>query len=163
MDLRTGPSADEGRTRPRSLRRSILAGPSPTRAHDDDRLWLPPASPPRNGGAGKKESTDHHPNPACLRCEMQSSTSSFDRYNGARTADDRSAGSGLKQICQSSASDQRARVDPYKSPTIAPAIARLESEPAVMLDPSRRVPQVAVPSGPRSLAPSQPVIRPAGV
>ena len=45
MGLRTGPSADERRTRPRSLRGPILARPSPSRAHDDDRLRLPPASP----------------------------------------------------------------------------------------------------------------------
>ena len=59
MDLRAGSSAAERRTRSRSLRGTILARPSPSCAHDDDRLRLPPASPPRNSEAGKKESTGH--------------------------------------------------------------------------------------------------------
>ena len=57
MDLRAGPSAAERRTRPRPLRGTFLAGPSPSCAHDHDRLRLPPASPPHKSEAGKKEST----------------------------------------------------------------------------------------------------------
>ena len=38
MDLRAGPSATERGTRPRPLRGTILARPSPSCAHDDDRL-----------------------------------------------------------------------------------------------------------------------------
>ena len=60
MGLRTGPPADERRTGPRSLRGPILARPSSARAHDDDRLRLPPASSPRRQG-GKK--TVHGPPP----------------------------------------------------------------------------------------------------
>src|ERR1700716_1086030 len=48
MDLRTGSPTAEGRTRSRSLRGTILASPSPPCAHDDDRVRLPPASPPCN-------------------------------------------------------------------------------------------------------------------
>src|SRR3981081_1279171 len=59
MDLRTGSPTAEGRTRSRSLRGTILARPSPPCAHDDDRVRLPPASPPCNCKAGKKESTGH--------------------------------------------------------------------------------------------------------
>src|SRR5215510_6352061 len=103
MGLRTGPSADERRTRPRSRRGAILARPSPSRAHDDDRLRLPPAPAPRRSEAGKKESKGHRLNPACLRCEMLSSASSCDRCGDAPTAEDRSTVSGLRPICQSSA------------------------------------------------------------
>ncbi len=56
MDLRAGSPAAERRTRSRSLRGTILARPSPSCAHDDDRLRLSPASPPRSSKAGKKES-----------------------------------------------------------------------------------------------------------
>jgi SRSO17 transposase len=37
-----------------SFRGTILARPTPSCAHDDDRVRLPPASPPRNSKAGKK-------------------------------------------------------------------------------------------------------------
>src|SRR5262249_30360067 len=45
MDLRAGSPAVERRTWSRSLRGPILAGPSPSCAHDDDRLRFPPVSP----------------------------------------------------------------------------------------------------------------------
>ena len=48
------PSATQGRTRPRSLRRPILASHASPRAHDDDRLRLPAKPPPRRGGRGRK-------------------------------------------------------------------------------------------------------------
>src|SRR5215813_15447508 len=57
MDLRAGSPAVERRTWSRSLRGTILAGPSPSCAHDDDRLRFPPVSPAQNSKAGKKEST----------------------------------------------------------------------------------------------------------
>src|SRR3979409_2655034 len=60
MDLRTGSPTAEGRTRSRSLRGTILARPSPPCAHDDDRVRLPPASPPCNCKAGKKDSSRDH-------------------------------------------------------------------------------------------------------
>jgi SRSO17 transposase len=44
----------ERRTRSRSLRGPIMARPSPSCAHDDDRLRLPPASPPSSNRAEKK-------------------------------------------------------------------------------------------------------------
>jgi SRSO17 transposase len=43
--LRAGSPAVERRTWSRSLRGPILAGPSPSCAHDDDRLRFPPVSP----------------------------------------------------------------------------------------------------------------------
>ena len=54
VDLRAGPSAAERRTRPRSLRGTILARSSSSRAHDNDRLRLPPTSPPYKGAAEKR-------------------------------------------------------------------------------------------------------------
>ena len=54
MDLRAGSPTAERRTRSRSLRGTILARPSPSCAHDNDRVRLPPVSPPCNSKAGKK-------------------------------------------------------------------------------------------------------------
>ena len=54
MDLRAGPSTTERGTWPRPIRREVLAGSSSSRAHDDGRLRLPPASPPHKSEAGKK-------------------------------------------------------------------------------------------------------------
>src|SRR6266581_2932780 len=105
MDLRAGSSATERGTRSRSLRRTILARPSSSRAHDNDRLRLPPASPSLKSEAGKKESTDHRLNQACQPFATPSSTSSFGRFSDARTAEDGSASdSSMSKICQSSAS-----------------------------------------------------------
>src|SRR6266705_7119961 len=105
MDLRAGSSATERGTRSRSLRRTILERPSSSRAHDNDRLRVPPASPSHQSEAGKKESTDHRLNQACQPCATPSSTSSFGRFSDARTAEDGSASdSSMSKICQSSAS-----------------------------------------------------------
>src|SRR5215831_10417265 len=57
MDLRAGAPTAQRRTRPRSLRRPVLAGPAPPCADDDDRLRFPSVSPAQNSKAGKKEST----------------------------------------------------------------------------------------------------------
>src|SRR6185436_10665273 len=103
LDLRTSASATEGRTRSRSLRGAIVAGPSPSRPHDNDCLCLPPASPPRKSETGKKESTDHRLNQACQRSVTPSPISCFDRLSDARTAEDGSTARRLKQISQSSA------------------------------------------------------------
>src|SRR4030088_2003540 len=78
MDLRAGSPAAERRTRSRSLRGTILARPSSPRPHDDDRVRLPPESPPRNSKAGKKESTDRRPSRLCQLCATPSSSSSLD-------------------------------------------------------------------------------------
>src|SRR5262245_29345902 len=59
MDLRAGAPAVERRAWPGSLRGPLLARSSSSRAHDDDRLRLPPVSPARNHEAGKKESAVH--------------------------------------------------------------------------------------------------------
>ncbi len=92
MDLRAGPSATERRARPRPLRGTILARPSSSCAHDNDRVRLPPASPPRKSEAGKKESTGHHLNQACQPCATPSPGSSFDCHlSDARAAEDGSA------------------------------------------------------------------------
>ena len=80
MDLRAGSPTAERRTRSRSLRGTILARPSPSCAHDDDRICLPPASPPFNSKAGKKESTGHRPSPLCQPCATPSSNSSLDHH-----------------------------------------------------------------------------------
>ena len=80
MDLRAGSPAAEGRTRSRSLRGTILARPSPSCAHDDDRICLPPASPPFNSKAGKRKSTGHRPSQLCQPCATPSSNSSLDHH-----------------------------------------------------------------------------------
>src|SRR6188472_1667426 len=80
MDLRAGSPTAERRTRSRSLRGTILARPSPSCAHDDDRICLPPASPPLNTKAGKKESTGHRPSRLCQPCATPSSNSSLDHH-----------------------------------------------------------------------------------
>ena len=85
MDLRAGSPAAERRTRSRSLRGTILARPSPSCAHDDDRVCLPPASPARNSKAGKKESTGRRLSQLCPPCVTPSSNSSLDyRRSDAR-------------------------------------------------------------------------------
>src|SRR6266581_7202692 len=87
MDLRTGSSAVERGTRPRPLRGAILARPSPSCTHDNDRLRLPSATSPQKSAAGKKESTDRRRNQACQPCVTPSSRSSLDCHrNAARTA-----------------------------------------------------------------------------
>ena len=88
MDLRAGSPAAERRTRSRPLRRAILARPASSCAHDNDRIRLPPASPPQNSKAGKKESTGHHLNRPCPPCAKPSSTYSLGHHrNDARTAE----------------------------------------------------------------------------
>ena len=64
MGLRAGPPADERRTRPRPFRGPILARPSPTRAHDNDRVRLPSASSPHPSEAGKKRINGPPPQPS---------------------------------------------------------------------------------------------------
>src|SRR6266540_4352276 len=85
LDLRAGSPADERRTRSRSLRGTILARPSPSCAYDDDRLCLPPTSPPRNSKEEKKEATSHRLSQLCPPCAKPSSNCSLDyRRSDAR-------------------------------------------------------------------------------
>src|SRR6478752_3960906 len=117
LDLRTGPSTTEGGTRSRSLRGTIVARASPSRAHDNDCLRHSPESPPRKSETGKKESTDHRLNQACRRCAKTSSISCFDRrLSGAHTVVNGSTTRRLKKICQSSA-----RVRTHKSGFVSAA------------------------------------------
>ena len=78
MDLRAGSPATERGTRSRSLRGPVVARSSPPRAHDDDRVCLPPASPPRSSKAAeKKESTGLRLSRLCPPCAAPSSSSSL--------------------------------------------------------------------------------------
>src|SRR6266536_2582796 len=62
-----------------------MARPSPSCAHDDDRLRLPPASPPSSNRAEKKESTGPRLSQLCQPCATPSSNSSLDyRRSDAR-------------------------------------------------------------------------------
>src|SRR6266571_3011182 len=99
MDLRAGSPAVERRTWSRSLRRPILAGPSPSRAHDDDRLRFPPVSPAQNRKAEKKESMGRRHNQPCQLCAKPSSNLSLDHLRiDAHTAEDGFAtGSGASK------------------------------------------------------------------
>src|SRR5438477_13206396 len=55
-----------------------MARPSPSCAHDDDRLRLSPASPPSSNSAEKKESTVPRLSQLCPPCATPSSNSSLD-------------------------------------------------------------------------------------
>src|SRR3974390_359509 len=89
MGLRAGSPATERRTWSRSLRGTILARPSSSRAHDNDRLRLSPASPPRSSKTEKKESADRPLNQLCPPFATPSSNSSLGyRRSDASTADD---------------------------------------------------------------------------
>src|SRR3974390_1579926 len=89
MGLRAGSPATERRTWSRSLRGTILAGSSSSRAHDNDRLRLPPASPPRSSKTEKKESADRPLNQLCPPFATLSLNSSLDhRRTDASNADD---------------------------------------------------------------------------
>src|SRR5512132_2956201 len=62
-----------------------MARPSPSCAHDDDRLRLPPASPPSSNSAEKKESTGPRLSQLCPPCATPFSNSSLDyRRSDAR-------------------------------------------------------------------------------
>src|ERR671923_128848 len=115
LDLRAGSPAAERRTRSRSLRGTILARPTPSCAHDDDRVRLPPASPSRNSKAGKKESTDRRPSRLCHPCATPSSNSSLDYRRGdARIAENRFAtSSGVNKSAKVVLEQEVAR-DPVK-------------------------------------------------
>src|SRR4029079_12673841 len=69
----------------------LLARPSSSRTHDNDRLRVPPASPPRTSGPEKKESTGLHLSRACQPYATPSSNSSFDHdRSDARIVEDKS-------------------------------------------------------------------------
>src|SRR5882672_6430774 len=117
MDLRTGPSAVERGTRALSLRGTILARPSSSRTHDNDRLRVPPASPTRTSGAEKKESTGLRLSRACRPYAKPSSNSSFDHdRSDARTAEDKSA--------KSSSVNKSAKVVLMPTAEIPPRVTR---------------------------------------
>src|SRR5208337_800498 len=73
LGLRTGSPAAQGRTRPRSLRRPLMARSSSPRTDDHDRLRLPPASSPRRRERGKKESCPARLSRRCRPYEKPSS------------------------------------------------------------------------------------------
>src|SRR4029077_5084428 len=77
------------------LRGTVLARPSPSCAHDDDRLRLPPASPAGNSKAGKNESTGRRLSQLCPPYATPSSNSSLDyRRSDARIVENGFATSG---------------------------------------------------------------------
>src|SRR5215472_6940353 len=62
-----------------------MARPSPSCAHDDDRLHFSPASPPSSNSSEKKESTGPRLSQLCPPCATPSSSSSLDyRRSDAR-------------------------------------------------------------------------------
>src|ERR1700730_12992726 len=76
-----------------------MARPSPACAHDDDRLRLPAASPPRSNSAEKKESTGLRLGQLCPPCVTPSSKSSLDHHRSdARIVENGfAAGSGVRK------------------------------------------------------------------
>src|SRR4029450_10437116 len=92
MGLRTGSSTAEGGTRARPLRGKVLARPSSSRADDNDRIRIPPTSPPHKSETGKKKQTGRRLNPRYQPSATPSSISSFDQaLGGVRTAKSGSA------------------------------------------------------------------------
>src|SRR4029434_2129022 len=76
-----------------------MARPSPSCAHDDDRLRLPPASPPSSNSAEKKESTGPRLSQLCPPCATPFSNSSLDyRRSDARIVENGfAASSGMNK------------------------------------------------------------------
>src|SRR5262245_37420095 len=74
-----------------------MARPSPSCAHDDDRLRLPAASPSRSNSAEKKESTDPPLSQLCPPYVTPSSSSSLEYHRSdARIVENGfAAGSGM--------------------------------------------------------------------
>src|SRR6516162_6805079 len=71
-----------------------MARPSPSCAHDDDRLRLPAASPSRSNSAEKKESTDPRLSQLCPPYVTPSSSSSLEHHRSdARIVENGSAAS----------------------------------------------------------------------
>jgi hypothetical protein len=92
LGLRAGSSAAQGRTRPRPLRRPLMARSSSPCADGHDRLRLPPASSPRRRERGKKESPPARLNRHCRPYEKPSSPPwRALRPTNARTAAGKSA------------------------------------------------------------------------
>src|SRR6266481_3979945 len=82
-----------------------MARPSPSCAHDDDRLRLPPASPPSSNRAEKKETTGPRLSQLCPPCATPFSNSSLDyRRSDARIVKNGFAANSSVSKCQSSAS-----------------------------------------------------------
>ena len=73
LGLRAGSPAAQGRTRPRPLRRPLMARSSPPRADDHNRLRLPPSSSPRRRERGEKKSRPARLNRPCRPYEKPSS------------------------------------------------------------------------------------------
>src|SRR2546426_3175928 len=57
-----------------------MTRPSPSCAHDNDRLRLPATSPPRSNSAEKKESTGPRLSQLCPPCATPSSNSSLEHH-----------------------------------------------------------------------------------
>src|SRR6266480_3696525 len=95
-----------------------MARPSPSCAHDDDRLRLPPASPSSSNSAEKKESTGPRLSQLCPPCATPSSNSSLAyRRSDARIVEDGfAASSGVSK----SAKVVLARTDAVGVPLAAP-------------------------------------------
>src|ERR1700738_3678274 len=110
----------------KELRGTVLARPSPSCAHDDDRLRLPPASPAGNSKAGKKESTGRRLSQLCPPYATPSSNSSLDyRRSGARIVENGFATSGgvsksAKVVLGAENSSKRILVEGYENPVRAP-------------------------------------------
>lgn len=97
--LRTGASAAQRRTRPRSLRRPVMEGPASPRAAVHDRLRLPPVTPPQPSQRRKKESAVRHRSQVCRRSGKPSLTVSPGHPTGHASIVD----AALRHVSQNSA------------------------------------------------------------
>src|SRR5256886_4346473 len=147
MDLRAGSPATERRTRSRSLRGPILARTSPSCAHDDDRLRVPPISPAQNRKAGKKESTGRRLSQPCPPCARPSSKSSLDHCRGdvptaengfaTRYSMNKSAKVVLEPISKSFEEDDEAG-KLNKAEEIVGVVLPANEDPALPLEPGEK-------------------------
>src|SRR5215207_3083202 len=92
LALRAGPSAAQGGTWPRSLRRAILERSASPRSHEHDRLPLSAAPATRSGETGKKTGSARRLSRAYPRYAPPSSRSST-----PIVADDVPSGPGTRQ------------------------------------------------------------------
>src|SRR5215217_8298254 len=92
LALRAGPSAAQGGTWPRSLRRAILERPASTRSYEHDRLPLSAEPATRSGETGKKTGSARRLSRAYPRYAPPSSRSSI-----PAVADDVPSGPGTRQ------------------------------------------------------------------
>ena len=86
LGLRTGAPAAQGRTWPRSLRRTVMARAAPALPHKHDRSCLPSVPMSQTSQRGKMESPGLHRNPACPNATAHAPPATTASCDGERRA-----------------------------------------------------------------------------